>query len=271
MSAEPNELEESLKSPIGQIESILRCKQHPERILSGRHRFKYLNTVGKIAQASYYDCERLARDANISHNLAHWLVTRGANIRRDIPPDERTQDIIQMLTLLEIELPENSRASHIAKIAELNGLTTTRIYQLLPKEFKRDWKADESKTILLSEAEKQRFSEDASKHRVSTYTQAEQLFAGNLSYWHVKYRTQEPFVRAGEFSSGGMEKTFVADIFLPDKNIIIELEGSGSASADNPHRDDYFKEKGISVVHLRNETVTKDGAGIANLIAVLLK
>jgi very-short-patch-repair endonuclease len=267
MSTEPNELEESLKSPIGQIEPILRCKQHPERILSGRHRDKILNKQGKTARAQLYDCDELARRESISHGLAHWLVTSAANVRRQIPEDERQADVMQMAVVLDADgVPPEKRAQTIAR---LTGLTTRRVEQLLPKEHKREYN---SETISQSPTEeKQRFSETVSKFRVSTYTQAEQLFIGNLSYYNIKYRTQEPFVRAGEFSNGGQQKTFVADIYLPDKNVIIELEGSGSASSDNQHRDDYFKEKGIPVVHLRNETVVKDGAGIASLIKVLSK
>jgi hypothetical protein len=269
---EANELEESLKSPIGQIEPILRCKQHPDRILSGRHRDKILNQQGKIARAQLYDCEALAKKETISHGLAHWLVMSAANVRRTIAEDERQSDLMQMAIVLEADgVPADKRVGHLAR---LTGLSTRRVEQLLPKEHKAD-RGERHEIVSRPEEEKQKFSPP--RNPISAFTKSETAFAGNLSDYGLgaKFVQQKEFIRAGEFATGGQQKTFKADFYFPReyfvKEFIIEVEGSGSASVDNGHRDDYFKEKGIPVVHLRNETVIKDGAGIASLIAVISK
>lgn len=289
------ELESSLKSPLGQLEEIKRCKQHPDMILSGRHRWKILNTVGKTASARFIDCEAKAKELGVSHDFVHWLVVSGSNIRRGVPEDEQKADLLQMANILERD--EIARELRVEAIAHFTGLSIRRVQQLLPPEHKREYKSETVSQLpenggngnagdtAQSAASPPRIAEpeghvggssppsplhgeDASKHRISAYTEAEQLFAGNLNYFGIEYRTQETFLRP-EFTDDHKPKTYVLDFYLPKQEIGIELEGEGSASADNEARDKYFKAEGVKIVHLPNALAKKYGAQIAELIAVL--
>lgn len=102
------------------------------------------------------------------------------------------------------------------------------------------------------------------------YTEAEQVLITELSRQKIDYMTQVPFMRKDEKTERGQSKQYIADIIIKNVNIVLEVEGSKSASSDNPNRDKYFQDKGFQIVHIPNEVALKYSQLLADLIKAFL-
>jgi len=102
------------------------------------------------------------------------------------------------------------------------------------------------------------------------YTEAEQALITELSKQKIDYMAQIPFIRKDEKTKGGQSKQYIADIIIKNVNIILEVEGSKSASSDNPNRDRYFQEKGFQMIHIPNEVALEYSYLLADLIKAFL-
>ena len=76
-------------------------------------------------------------------------------------------------------------------------------------------------------------------------------------------------LRDGEFNSEGKPKSYVLDL-LVDRFLVVEVEGLGSASADNKPRDDYLHSKGFIVKHVSNAQIKKDLEHEVECIALIV-
>ncbi len=113
-------------------------------------------------------------------------------------------------------------------------------------------------------------SSTLSEHRKSTYTDPHVMLLNALVKRGLKCRSEVAFERPGETTKDGHPKSYQADIVVEDK-VVIEVEGEGSSSKSDAKRDEFFKDKGLPVVHLSNGLVENYGEEVANLIMVLLK
>ncbi len=104
----------------------------------------------------------------------------------------------------------------------------------------------------------------------SSYTDAEMSLINHLGKAGIKYKTQEPYERPGEFNSEGKPKSYIIDVLVDEDHLGLEVEGRGTSS-DNPVRDQFFKERGITIVHLPNAMVLDYGDVVATLVALITR
>lgn len=80
---------------------------------------------------------------------------------------------------------------------------------------------------------------------------------------------EHPVLRDGEFNREGKPKSYVLDL-LVDRFLVVEVEGKGSASADNKPREDYLHSKGFIIKHVSNLEVKKDLEHVVDCIALIV-
>ena len=114
----------------------------------------------------------------------------------------------------------------------------------------------------------------ASEHRKPAYTAAHvKLFShlstlvDCLSEYEIE---REDLTGQPLLNDRGVPLTYRADILIPRGNVIIEVEGEGSASRDNEERDAYLDLHGYRVVHVSNQIVEYFAAELAEIIAALV-
>ena len=107
---------------------------------------------------------------------------------------------------------------------------------------------------------------------VSQHTPAQQLLDSAFSYYglHPDMDYTE-FIRDGELTKEGKQKVYRPDYYFKQDNLVVEVEGEGSASSDNEERDKFFTEKGFRIIHLSNKLIEKHSSEVAQIFAVLLK
>jgi hypothetical protein len=118
----------NLKS-VGQLTEILRCRQHPNKLLAGRHR-----EAAGATQTRYYDVGALARRIHESHDVAELLVTVTSDIQRRVPEEETREKIISLAEMLVSQGTPRRKAA--AQATRLLGFTKQYVYRLLPDEYK---------------------------------------------------------------------------------------------------------------------------------------
>ena len=111
----------------------------------------------------------------------------------------------------------------------------------------------------------------ASSFAVKTFKEPAVRFAGFLQEAGVKdVQLEVEFPREGKFTRDGRPRFYSADITVRAAMVVVEVEGEGSASKDNPERDAYFVARGYVVLHISNELVRDHGAEIAEIVAPLV-
>ena len=98
----------------------------------------------------------------------------------------------------------------------------------------------------------------------SSYTDTEMILINQLGKAGVKYKTQVSYERPEEFTSDNQPKNYVLNILVEDY-LGLEVEG---AETD---RDQFFKDKGITIVHLPTAMVLNYGDVVATLVALITK
>lgn len=126
-----------------------------------------------------------------------------------------------------------------------------------------DWKAKAPK-----EPYQKGLSPSLSQNRQATYTPPHMRLMAELNRKGILYKSEEPKIREGEFTRDGKPKSYSLDIIVGDW-LALEVEGDGSASIDNDERDEFFKGRGIHVVHIPNKCAEQFGYVIADLVSVL--
>ncbi len=124
------ELTESLAT-VGQINAIIRCKQHPDRILSGRHR-----VAAGASRHVDYDTDEAARRLGQTHEATEQIIRIHANTQRKVSEEERQAEFIALAeTYHQDGTPKELCAQ---KVVEALGprFTKVYIYSLLPERFK---------------------------------------------------------------------------------------------------------------------------------------
>lgn len=268
---------------IEQIHDVVFCKQCIEKgkkvILSGRHRIEDMNKKGKVARARAADCDRIAKELGISHERAHWWVRRKANLQRTVSDEEQREEALAVAQECMNEGRETSEIT--AEVAKTLGVGVRRAQQLLPSDFKRTYekeaeKYDEGPRAVgesvgdAPSAPQPLHGNDASQFRVSRHTVAAQLLETKMGYWglhpDMDYAT---FPRYGEETKDGKTKSYTPDFWFPDKQLILEVEGEGSASKDDK-RDEFFRAQGINVLHIPDGMAKKYGNEICEMLYVFL-
>jgi very-short-patch-repair endonuclease len=127
---------------VGQLYGVVRCKQHPDRILMGRHR---LAVLGDKARLFDLDVDAKAKELGYSHDLMERLIIYHSNIQRQVSKEERREELIEMAKQLEKEgLQKEKIARRIAELVSLD-LTERYVYELLPDEYKEKVKMEAGK------------------------------------------------------------------------------------------------------------------------------
>ena len=109
---------------------------------------------------------------------------------------------------------------------------------------------------------------DYNEYPRTQFTKGEQSLLKELSARKVSYKAQEPFAREGEVTKDGRVKQYVPDVIVG--KLILEVEGKGSASADNPKRDKFFRDKGYDIVHIPDHVALKHPAVIVDFVKLLI-
>jgi very-short-patch-repair endonuclease len=258
-------------------------------ILSGRHRIE-------AGCKDFYlvDTREMAAKLGLPASLVKLMVISHTNIQRPIKEEELRRIVNEAARILaeECGVEKGRLAETIAE--KIVPRSPRRILELLDAKYKVEEKAEAGKKGAATVAAKTtgeeakpnekaeektkeqtdstklslakpREAPRASDFRRATYTEAEQVLAAELARRGVRYLTQIPYVREGEFTAEGAPKTYVADIVVADK-LILEVEGEGSSS-ESVERDRFFEEKGLKVIHIPNEAALKYSNIIAEIIA----
>ena len=91
---------------------------------------------------------------------------------------------------------------------------------------------------------------------VKTFTHDAIRIASVLNRHRIYYTLEWTVPRYGEYTNGGILKTYSLDILVHDpryETVAIEVEGAGSSSKDNDKRDAYLSTLGIRVLHVDNK------------------
>ena len=82
-------------------------------------------------------------------------------------------------------------------------------------------------------------------------TKSELLFIAKLKYYSIKYEFQKPLSYGISF--------YIADFFISDYNIIVEIDGSSHNSDKqkiiDERKDNFYRSKGYKVLRIKNEDV----------------
>jgi len=244
-------LKESRKA-VGELIPCIRSGRG--NIVDGLHR--------KAAYPNWFEVVLKQLDSE-EKELAFRIV---ANFVRRSVSEEEKKELLNKYAKLTKKKP--------TEIAQSLGLPYTTIMRYLEPEVKERPEKGGPKPKTTGEEAKpcEKRSVEApraSDFRRATYTEAEQVLAAELARRGVRYLTQVPYVREGEYTAEGAPKTYVADIVVADK-LILEVEGEGSSS-ESVERDRFFEEKGMKVIHIPNEAALKYSNIIAEVIAFFTK
>jgi hypothetical protein len=285
---------------VGQIYGVIACKQHPDRILSGKHRM----ATGLPLRDPYpLDVDARAKAFRYSHGLMELLIQVKSNTQRKVSEEERRQEFVAIAEQLEKDGTPKDKVAR--RIVEVLGFSESYALSLLPSQFKQQQKAvspgrpvipritdqpqapqaDEAvkdtpvPSVEVGQAEKpvprQAFSKGtsptASRFAVKTFKPAAVRFASLLKEAGVKDAQLEvEFPREGELTEAGKPKFYSADIAVKTALVVLEVEGEGSASKDDPERDASFGRKGFIVLHVSTGLVKDYGAEVSELLASLI-
>lgn len=120
----------------GQIYSLVYYKQHPDRLLVGRHRLETLEKLNLKANAAYMDIDARAKLRGVSHEEMELLVKSNSNVQRQVPEVERKRELLEYARVVESQgTPREEVASVL--VARVPFLSKSTIYGYLPEEYKK--------------------------------------------------------------------------------------------------------------------------------------
>jgi hypothetical protein len=123
---------------IGILNKPIVCKQHPDRILSGKHREKALGSEAVLDKLEF-DVDEYATRNHISHESAEILVTTHSNIQRKVSMAETRGLILDLANDLVKEGCPKEKVG--AELTKLLPFSPNYVLALLPKEYKQSQKA----------------------------------------------------------------------------------------------------------------------------------
>ncbi len=271
---------------------VLYCAQHPEYVISGRHR-----AAAEWDVKQPVDVEKWAKQWNVPHDAAHEIMRDRLNVQRTVTKEERADSMIKVARMLGTE-----KGKVVEKVHNLFPHFSERyIYELLPAEFKEEKKAEARKEttqkfVELSSTEEkspvaenepesgelgkpQKKKEPYSKGQRPSpkeglkpqYTTPQMKLAAAFNKVGLFPDVEKPFERLGEFTKEYIPKTYVADLHFGPEMVIIEVEGKGSASADNDERELFFTNLHYQMVHVPNSCAKSHGRIIAAVAAAFTR
>ncbi|MGP8056804.1 MAG: hypothetical protein ACLP9K_04290 [Nitrososphaerales archaeon] len=131
------QLSESLKI-VGELQPVVVCQQHPDRVLVGRHR----KGVGFIS-IQQYDVEYFCDVNSLPHELGEEIVRWQGNIQRKVSAGERRAQFAEICRLFEDSgVPKKEVAQ---RVANLHVFPSTTVRRYAPEEFKQPEKVKAGK------------------------------------------------------------------------------------------------------------------------------
>jgi hypothetical protein len=248
-------------------------------VVDGNHRLA-ADPSWKSIMLAELDSEEKKLTARIACNF----------VRREVSAEEKTEMLGALAKL----------GWDAKRISDETGLALSTVYKYLPGEVKQEAKAEagkaggEAKSATRRVAQRQESTSDSGKEQGSTQIESglkerHQPYAKGISpsareglkpqytEEHMKLASafngvglfpdvEKPFVRPGEVTKDGKPKEYFADLCFEDWKVVIEVEGEGSASADNDERELFFAENGYQVVHVPNACARSHGHVLAALV-----
>ena len=123
---------EQLKGSLraaGQLSAILRCKQHPSRVLAGHHRAA---AGGK--DFIYHDVDEFAKRIGKTHAVAEKLVGIASNVQRKVSEEEREKEFMALAELLIKQGTLRNKTA--AEVVRLTGFSKEYVYSHLPPDYR---------------------------------------------------------------------------------------------------------------------------------------
>lgn len=218
-------------------------------------------------------------------NYYHHLKLMAAdNIQEEKKPEWWSEVLAKAAE--ELKKQDVEKGKIVSRLEEDFPLSKRSIYRYLPQEFKDQSKVEagrkggevaatvaaETREVKAETGVREPTSypgPSQSEGRKSEYTDAEITLAKYLGKAGVKFKTQEPFLREGELTSEGKTKSYTVDV-LAEGFLGLECEGAGTSS-DSEKRDQFFREQGITIVHLPNKMVLDYGDVVAKLVALIIQ
>lgn len=263
-------------------------------ILSGRHR-----DAAGWTNRTVVDTAKLAETKGVPRAVMKEIVRTALNVQRKPAKEETQESLIRAArAFADAGVPRGDMAN---RLSEYFPYSRDYIRGLLPPDFKDEAKAEAGRRGRtgqldgvqmetgrsephspkgaqdggLAPREKEPYSRGvspaASSFAVKTFKEPAVRFAGFLKEAGVKdVELEAEFPREGEFTQDGKPKFYSADVAASAAMVVVEVEGEGSASKDNPERDAYFVARGYVVLHISNELVRDHGAEIAEIVAPLV-
>lgn len=124
------ELERSLKQ-TGQLYANIVCAQHPDQVLSGRHR----QALG-YGKAATIDVDSYARKWKVSHHMAELIIRSHSNVQRRVSKAERKDELTAMAQELEAQGTPKHQVS--TELPKWSPCSDRWIRELLPDEYKQE-------------------------------------------------------------------------------------------------------------------------------------
>lgn len=270
-------------------------------ILAGRHRKE-----AGWSKVQDVDVDQYAAEWGVPHDVAAEKIRSSLNIQRGVPKEETAESLTRAGTaLLKAGV---QRSEIVKKLAEFfPWFKDSYIRNLLPPELKDEAKAesgklgagkkagmrrsvekegfpahpDVSKNDTLSDDERvdttgavkkqpyaRGFSNTMSQVTRKADTPSENELQRLIASTHVPAQYNPPIEIEGELRANGGAKAYRPDALL-DGWLILEAEGAGSGSAENPKREAYLQGKGYRILHLPNRFIHQYPGVLAQVITLL--
>ncbi|MGA2666188.1 MAG: hypothetical protein ABSF83_14710 [Nitrososphaerales archaeon] len=146
-----------------------------------------------------------------------------------------------------------------------NGVGAAVTLQGLGSEGDDQDSASLSETVARRRPYAKGISPSAKEGLKAKYTEEHMKLAAAFNDVGLYPDVEKPFLREGEVTKEGKQKGYVADLHFGDQKVIIEVEGEGSASADNDDWELFFAENDYQVVHVPNACARSHGYVLAAL------
>lgn len=218
-------------------------------------------------------------------------------VRREVPAEEKAEMLGSLAKL----------GWDAKRISDETGLALSTVYKYLPDEAKQEAKAEagkaggDAKSATRRVAQRQELSSERQKEQEVAeseldlkkagrrgpyakglspsareglkpqYTEQHMILAAAFNKVGLFPDVEKPFVREGEFTKDGKPKEYFADLHFGEQKVIVEVEGEGSASADNDERELFFTENGYQVVHVPNACARSHGHILAAVVRAFIR
>ncbi len=130
---------------VGQVYSVVRCRQHPTHILAGSHRVEAMKRLKIEPRYFDLDVDKRAKEMGVSHDVAEHLIRINANTQREVGESERAREFLTLAKTFESEgVPKPQIAAKVVQSLK-KRFSASYVFQLLPPEYKDPEKASSGK------------------------------------------------------------------------------------------------------------------------------